>query len=91
MKQIERIMHMEQILDEAEAAAEDLRKAIERCRLLQNAVQELESYYTGPEWKQDCQDDCEGRLPESLKRGVLSEDAAYNLLALWNDLTNGMM
>ena len=32
MKQIERIMHMERILDEAEATAKDLRKAIERCR-----------------------------------------------------------
>lgn len=91
MKQIERIMYMEQILDEAEAAVEELRKALERCCLLKSAVQELERYYTGPEWKQDYRDDCEGRLPESLKRGVLSEDAVYNLLVLWNELLNGMM
>ena len=91
MKQIERIMHMERILDEAEAAVKDLRKAIERCRQMQSAVRELECYYTGPAWKRDYLDDCEGRLPENLKRGVLSEDAVYNLLTLWNDLPDEIM
>ena len=81
--QIERIMQMEQILDKAEAAAENLLAAIETCHSLEDSIQKLEAYYTSAEWKQDYDDDCAGRLPEGLKRGVLSEDAVYNLLSFW--------
>jgi len=40
----------------------------------------LESYYSSDEWKQDFADDEAGLLPKDLKRGVLSEDAIWNVL-----------
>ena len=40
-----------------------------------------ESYYASRQWMTDFEDDAQGKLPPDLKRGVLSEDAVYNLLA----------
>jgi len=80
MTQIERIIRMERILDEAVKATNDLSAALERYIALKEDVAELEAYYTGPQWKQDYEDDCAGRLPKTLKRGVLSEDAVYDLI-----------
>ena len=43
-------------------------------------MNELVSYYTSAEWKQDLEADEAGLLPQKLPRGVLSEDGIYNLL-----------
>jgi len=40
----------------------------------------LIDYYEGPLWREDFEADEAGKLPKDLKRGVLSEDAVYNLL-----------
>ena len=81
MTQIERIAHMERILDDASEAAQNLSIALERYLAMRDNMAELEAYYTGPQWRRDYEDDCAGRLPEGLKRGVLSEDAVYDLLS----------
>lgn len=81
MTQIERICHMEGILDKAEEAVKDLSLALERYLAIKDELDELEAYYTGPQWMQDYEADCAGELPKDLKRGVLSEDAVYNLLS----------
>lgn len=81
MTQLERICHMERILDEASEAAKNLSFALERYLTLKDDMAELEAYYTGPQWRQDYEDDCAGKLPKGLKRGVLSEDAVYDLLS----------
>ena len=85
MNQLERIQYMEQILDEASEAMKQLMDAFERYQSLKPQMAELEAYYTSPMWRQDYEDDCAGRLPADLKRGVLSEDAVYDLLRLQND------
>ena len=85
MNQLERIQYMEQILDEASEAMQQLMNAFERYQALKPRMAELEAYYTSPLWRQDYEDDCAGRLPEALKRGVLSEDAVYDLLLLQNE------
>lgn len=41
----------------------------------------LTCYYEGGQWRQDFVLDEQGLLPPELKRGVLSEDAVYDLLA----------
>lgn len=82
MTQRERIEYMEAILDGAAAAAEALSAALDRYDALQPAVDELEAYYTGRQWRRDYEADCAGALPKDLKRGVLSEDAVYDLLEL---------
>ena len=82
VEQIERISKYEAMLDEAQkllaAATYDERLA--------HLVSELESYYTGPLWKQDFADDEAGFLPHDLKRGVLSEDGIYDLITEFDEL-----
>ena len=85
MEQIERITYMEQILDEATEAVSSLSEALEKYRAVQNKVEELSAYYSSEQCRQDFDDDSAGKIPSNLKRGVLSEDAVYNLLA---DITN---
>lgn len=80
MTQTERIEHMEKILDEAQDAVRQLACALERYRAVKPRVDELEAYYTSRLWMQDYEDDCAGRLPNELKRGVLSQDAVFDLL-----------
>ena len=79
-EQIRRIMQMEQVLDEAVEAVSALSRALNRYVALQPALQSLAAYYSSSQWMQDFEDDSAGRLPDTLKRGVLSEDAIYDLL-----------
>ena len=81
MDQIERITYMEQILDESTEAVASLSDALEKYSAVQDKLQELSAYYSSKQWRQDFDDDSTGKLPSNLKRGVLSEDAVYNLLA----------
>ena len=46
MNQLERIQHMEQILDEASEALKQLMDAFERYQALKSRIAELEAYYT---------------------------------------------
>lgn len=81
MNQIERIQYYEAILDEAETVIKELSVALEHYSCVKDKIKELEAYYEGPLWMKDYQDDGEGKIPADLKRGVLSEDAVYNLLS----------
>lgn len=80
MKQTERIAHYEAILDRIAAAQTQLETALEAFAQAQPLVRELDAYYGGEDWRADFADDEAGKLPAELKRGVLSEDAAYDVL-----------
>ena len=86
MDQIKRITYMEQILDEATDAVSSLSESLEKYAAIQEKLQELIAYYSSKQWCQDFDDDSAGKIPAGLKRGVLSEDAVYNLLADISDL-----
>ncbi len=77
---IDRINRMESILDSVSAKMEDPGLTKEELEDLQPKIKLLELYYTGNAWKEDFSLDEEGKLPKDLKRGVLSEDAIYNIL-----------
>ena len=77
---IERISQMEEILDRASSVMAELEKNLSELESLQPDIQKLEAYYTGKDWKADFRLDEQGKLPKDLKRGVLSEDAFYDLL-----------
>ena len=64
---IERITHMEALFD----------------RALETRVipDELRDYYTGGQWLEDYEAEERGELPEDLKRGVLSQDGLWDLMA----------
>ena len=79
-EQIERIKNMENNLETARKAVKDLNASIERYLMAQASIKELSEYYSSKEWLNDYDADCHGELPKGLKRGVLSQDAVYNLL-----------
>ena len=80
MEQLERITKMEKYLDEAREILRTYSESLRKYREIQPKLRELAEYYYGEDWRKDFADDSEGRLPNDLKRGVLSEDALYNLL-----------
>ena len=79
-EQIARIRRMERHLDRAMAAVKRLSTALDKWGDAQEAIAALDKYYGSEEWRQDFADDEAGLLPPDLKRGVLSEDAIWNLL-----------
>ena len=76
----QRIRKMEQTLDRSAAAVTALASALENYDAIRTELQELAAYYASPLWLQDLDADRAGALPADLKRGVLSEDAIYDLL-----------
>ena len=77
---------MENNLDTATRAVSDFEKALENFLNVQSNIKELSDYYFSKQWLEDFDADSRGELPCELKRGVLSEDAAYNLICLNNEL-----
>ncbi len=71
---------LEQQLEVASQALKALAAALDDYDAAQEALHELEAYYGSEEWRQDFAADEAGRLPKEMKRGVLSEDAIWNLL-----------
>lgn len=84
--QIARIKKMERRLDRALAAVRRLTAALDKWEATQEDITALEEYYSSGMWRQDFEDDEAGRLPQGLKRGVLSEDGIWNLLTDCKDL-----
>lgn len=79
--QLARIRSMECALNEAAAAVAGMEAALARYTAVLPKLRELEAYYESPLWLQDYDDDNAGRLPADLARGVLTEDALYDLLS----------
>ena len=86
MTREERIAHYEKILDRTADAIRNLEAALDEYEAICPLLQELERYYTGPEWKADFDADAAGTLPQDLKRGVLSEDGIDDVLSDFRDL-----
>ena len=82
MEQIERIKAMERRLDHASQVVMRLSSALDSKPI------RFDGNGYSDEWKQDFTDDGEGLLPKHLKRGVLSEDAVWNLLEDNRDIIN---
>ena len=81
MEEIERIKQMELHLDRASSAVMQLSAALDNYIDVQESISVLDEYYSSDDWKQDYADDEAGLLPPNLRRGVLSEDAVWNLLS----------
>ena len=74
------LFQMEKILDRANQRMDALEKMMEEYIEFQTEIEKLDAYYTSQQWKDDYTMDEDGKLPEKLKRGILSEDGIYNLL-----------
>ena len=79
-EQLERITKMECNLEQGTVAVKQLTEALEVWGRAQAGIQELDEYYGSKEWFQDLEDDGQSKLPQDLKRGVLSQDLIYDLL-----------
>lgn len=80
MEQIERIQEMERCLDCSERAIRELSEALSAFEEVQPEYCRLNEYYGSDLWMGDYEDDEAGKLPKDLKRGVLSQDAVYDLI-----------
>lgn len=77
---IARVVKMEQYLDEILAAKEAEPDFFMENSEIKTKFEILIDYYEKGQWLRDYESDERGEVPEELKRGVLSEDAVYNLL-----------
>ena len=91
MNQTDRIKMMEEYLDNSSAAVEGLSKALDEYEAVQKQYRKLSDYYSSERWLKDFEADEAGKLPADLKRGVLSEDAVYDLVIENRDLVVRMM
>ena len=85
-KRTERIRKMEEALDASKAAIEKLSEALSEYEAVQDRFDALLDYYGNGQWRADFEADEEGLLPAGLKRGVLSEDAVYDLITEHREL-----
>lgn len=90
MTHIERITDMEQRYDRIDEALRALEKAVDAITSLEDDITKLDNYYSGDEWEADFESDEQGLLPQDLKRGILSEDAIWNLLERINSVKHRM-
>lgn len=91
MKQEERIRKMEELLDTALEAVSEMSAAMGKYAEAQDAISTLDGYYGSREWKQDCEADESGKLPATLKRGILSQDGIWNMLADVRELNDAIV
>ncbi len=77
---IARITRMERYLDELTDVLQTDPERLSEDPEIKQKLQVLTDYYENGQWMKDYEADEKGELPKELKRGVLSEDAVYNLL-----------
>ena len=80
LQAVERVAAMEHCFDRLQEAAAADPTMIYSNSALSACLQQLVRYYENGQWLQDYMLDEQGLLPNSLKRGVLSQDAVYLFL-----------
>ena len=78
---VKRIERMEFYFDALMLASENCPDLLAEDLLVKGMLEELTAYYEGGQWMKDYTLDEQGLLPPKLKRGVLSQDGVFNLLA----------
>ena len=77
----DRVERMERCFDLLCEAAAAKHAALKEDVLCRELLRILTAYYEGGQWLRDYELDEQGLLPPELKRGVLSQDAVWDLLA----------
>ena len=77
---IERIEYLEKIFDEVKSSFNTDKNFLEN-KKMEVKVSLLTQYLESGQWLRDFELDEKGELPKELKRGILSEDGLYNLIA----------
>ena len=90
MEQIKRIKKMEELFDRGHQIVDRVNEAIDRFEEYLPDLEKLEEYYSSTLWKEDFEDDEDGKLPADLKRGVISEDGLFDFFQEIYDLKDRM-
>lgn len=77
---LNRIRGMEKRMRRAGKILKSMEYALDEWDMMCSDLKILNKYLGSEEWKADLKADEDGLLPESLRRGVLSEDGIWNLL-----------
>lgn len=77
-------------MEESSLAVKELSLALSKYEAVEKKYYALLAYYGSGRWMKDFEDDKKGKLPASLKRGVLSEDGVYDLICEHRDLVKQM-
>ncbi len=78
---VDRIRKMELYFDTVQNVFQVSPEELETSESVIDMLEELIHYYEGGQWLEDFRRDEHGELPSELKRGILSEDAIYDLLS----------
>ena len=78
---IQRLAAMEAAFDRTDLAVRMLESALDTYETVKVDIDRLTEYLESGAWREDFEADEAGLVPGDLKRGVLSEDGLYNLLA----------
>ena len=90
MDRIERIRNMEIRLNRADSLLAEMERVLDAYEKTQEDLRVLSEYYFSKLWREDLAADEEGALPSELNRGVLSEDAIYDVLERNKELKDRM-
>lgn len=91
MNKYEHISKMEDILNGHQHKVDEI---FENLNYIENHKEEYKSlieYYYSEQRNQDLKDEENNLIPKTLNRGVLSEDAIYNLMTDYYDLSLKML
>ena len=78
---VQRIAAMEAAFDRVSLAVQMLESALDTYETVKVDIDRLTDYLESGAWREDFEADEAGLVPRDLKRGVLSEDGLYDLLA----------
>lgn len=78
---IRRIEAMEAAFDRTALAVRMMESALDTYETVKVDIDRLTEYLESGAWREDFEADEAGLVPTTLKRGVLSEDGLYDLLA----------
>ncbi len=82
---VNKVKKMESVLNNAKAIFKDLNDVLDRIEVSKEDIRLLFEYYQSKEWLQVYDDSNEGKTPQDLQCGVLSQDEVYNLLVDMNN------
>ena len=85
-ERIRRIIEMENRCDRISHVLHAAEVCPDHLDSIRDDIRALSEYYEGSLWREDFEVDEAGLLPPDLKRGVLSEDAVYDLLSEYDTL-----
>ena len=78
---VQRIAAMEAAFDRTALAVRMMESALDTYETVKVDIDRLTEYLESGAWREDFEADEAGLIPKDLKRGVLSEDGLYDLLA----------